>query len=114
MFSNVITTNSYIVQISEGSQKSFLFDDFVNGSLKSSNSISYPKGDSLEMIEIFTGFKCSDSKAKSVCLPDNYSKFELPHTGNIKLASSQTFSIYVNFYSKISQTRLAFPWTSMR
>jgi len=27
-----------------------------------------------------SGFKCSDNKAKSVCLPDNYSKFELPHT----------------------------------
>jgi len=27
-----------------------------------------------------SGFKCSDNNDMSLCLPDNYSKFELPHT----------------------------------
>ena len=26
------------------------------------------------------GFKCSEGNTKSICLPDNYSKFELPYT----------------------------------
>ena len=28
-----------------------------------------------------TGFNCNDDNPKPICLPENYSKFELPNTG---------------------------------
>ena len=61
----------------------------------------------------FTGFKCSDDISKSLCLPDNYVKFELPHKGNT-MVPAMKFSPHVSFYPQIRQTRLAFPWTSTR
>ena len=29
----------------------------------------------------FVGFNCNDDNPKPICLPENYSKFELPNTG---------------------------------
>ena len=29
----------------------------------------------------FVGFDCNDDNPKQLCLPENYSKFELPNTG---------------------------------
>ena len=57
------------------------------------------------------GFKCSNDISKPVCIPDNYSKFELPHTGKpSKLPTMKNES----FYPQNRRTWLALPWTSTR
>ena len=50
----------------------------------------------------FAGFKCSAGISKSLCLPDNYSKFELPYTGNLFL----TFPALIYFVSSAEQTNV--------
>ena len=46
------------------------------------NSLSKADSRFCRLIIIVAGFTCSDDISKEVCLPDNYSKLELPHTGN--------------------------------